>query len=152
TETVLENEDQLQRLFAAQRARPLRRVDISGRGRLALVEANSAWGLALSEDEIEYLTDHIQRLGRNPSDAELMRFAQINSGHCRHKIFNARWTIDGQAMPRSLFEMIRVSHARHPQGVLSAYADNAAVIAGPQAERLLRGADGSYRLVREPVH
>ncbi len=152
TETVVDDAERIQSLFTAQAARPLRRVDLIAGGREALVEANQAWGLALSDVEIDYLAECFQRLGRNPSDAELMMFAQINSEHCRHKIFNARWTIDGQPMPRSLFEMIRVSHERNPAGVLSAYADNAAVIAGAEAERLLRDSTGRYRLVREPAH
>ena len=87
-------------------------------------------GLALSADEIDYLLASFRQIGRDPTDAELMMFAQANSEHCRHKIFNARWIIDGRARQESLFEMIRHTHARNPQGVLSAYRDNAAVMEG----------------------
>ncbi|MFC4727722.1 phosphoribosylformylglycinamidine synthase [Coralloluteibacterium thermophilus] len=111
----------------------------------ALDEANARLGLALSEDEIAYLRERYAALGRAPSDAELMMFAQANSEHCRHKIFNASWTIDGAAQPRSLFAMIRNTHARAPQGTLTAYADNAAVIEGHTARRFRPGDDGVYR-------
>ena len=103
-----------------------------------LDEANRSLGLALSGDEIEYLRERYGALGREPSDAELMMFAQANSEHCRHKIFNASWTLDGQAQPRSLFAMIRNTHARSPQFTLSAYKDNAAVIEGFPAQRFRR--------------
>src|SRR6266853_2027153 len=99
-------------------------------GRKALEDANAAMGLALAPDEIDYLVESFAKLGRDPTDVELMMFAQANSEHCRHKIFNARWVIDGQAREESLFAMIRYTHARNPAGVLSAYRDNAAVIAG----------------------
>lgn len=157
TETLLDDESRLGSLFTDQAARPLRQVDVigSGRGpggRAALIEADREWGLALSDEEIDYLADSFRRLGRNPSDAELMMFAQINSEHCRHKIFNARWTIDGECMPQSLFEMIRVTHAKSPGGVLSAYKDNAAVIAGSVAERFLVDQARCYRPFAEPAH
>src|SRR5262249_55396855 len=98
--------------------------------RNVLDSANRELGLALSADEIEYLVTHFQRLGRQPTDVELMMFAQANSEHCRHKIFNAEWIIDGRKRDESLFAMIRYTHARNPAGVLSAYRDNAAVIEG----------------------
>jgi phosphoribosylformylglycinamidine synthase len=108
--------------------------------------------LALTEDEVVYLADAYRSLQRDPTDAELMMFAQANSEHCRHKIFNARWTIDGAAQPASLFGMIRNTHALHPGGVLSAYKDNAAVIAGSTATRVFPDATGHYRAVAEPAH
>src|ERR1019366_6859878 len=104
-----------------------------GAGCAALIEANRRLGLALSEGEIDYLFDTFIRLGRDPSDVELMMFAQANSEHCRHKIFNAQFVIDGVAREKSLFAMIRNTHVRAPAGVLSAYRDNAAVIVGSAA-------------------
>jgi len=123
-----------------------------GGGKGALSDANDSLGLALSDDEIDYLFDKFNGLDRNPTDAELMMFAQANSEHCRHKIFNASWTIDGQAQERSLFGMIRHTHDVSPTGVLSAYHDNAAVIAGYDAQRWLPGSDAQYRLYQEPAH
>lgn len=157
TETVLMLESDTQQVFVAPEARALRQVDIESGGRSALVNANRDWGLALSEDEIDYLIEAYQGLGRNPSDAELMMFAQINSEHCRHKIFNASWTIDGQDQPHSLFEMIRMTHAASPDGVLSAYKDNASVIEGAATEanpgmRFMPDASGVYKPVDEAVH
>ncbi len=107
-----------------------------GQGRSALDRANVELGLALSDDEIDYLANAYRELGRDPTDVELMMFAQANSEHCRHKIFNASWTIDGEAAPHSLFDMIRNTH-RHINGagILSAYSDNAAVIEGYRTER-----------------
>jgi len=138
--------------FRAGTAAPLRRIALTGDGRAALRAANRSLGLALSADEIDYLLEAFLRLGRDPSDAELMMFAQANSEHCRHKIFNADWTVDGQAADDSLFDMIRRSHAASPEGVLSAYHDNAAVIRGEPAKRLLIGVDGRYRTFDEPAH
>jgi phosphoribosylformylglycinamidine synthase len=130
TETVLDSLDDAQQLFRHVAPRPLERVP-----RGALREANLRLGLALSEDEIDYLAAAFDSLGRDPTDAELTMFAQANSEHCRHKIFNADWIIDGRKQDRSLFAMIRHTHAASPQGTISAYADNAAVIEGRQAER-----------------
>ncbi|MDR3419597.1 MAG: phosphoribosylformylglycinamidine synthase [Nevskia sp.] len=152
TESVVESAGDLPGVFAHQPARPLRSVDLLRGGKAALEAANRDWGLALSAGEIDYLVEHFRGAGRNPTDAELMMFAQINSEHCRHKIFNGRFTIDGEAQARSLFEMIKLSHAAAPQGVLSAYKDNAAVVAGPTAARLFAGPDRRYALHREPVH
>ncbi len=117
-------------LFQTQDPRPLKEIDTINRGRAALVQANTVLGLALSPDEIDYLNTAYDEMGRNPVDVELMMFAQANSEHCRHKIFNASWSIDGVEQDMSLFEMIRNTHARHGDGVLSAYHDNSAVIEG----------------------
>ena len=120
-------------------------VPLQDQGRDALVAANTGLGLALSDQEIDYLMACYEELGRDPTDAELMMFAQANSEHCRHKIFNARWTIDGEDHEHTLFGMIRETHAASPDGVLSAYHDNSAVIAGPAGERFLADpASGRY--------
>ena len=134
TEAVLGSPDEAQALFARETARPLRRISLAA-GREALLRADAELGLALSADEIDYLLAAYGELGRDPTDVELMMFAQANSEHCRHKIFNADWIIDGERQPKSLFAMIRNTHARAPQGVLSAYRDNAAVIEGSLGER-----------------
>ena len=134
TEAVLPSSAAAARLFSTAPPAPLLRVDLSG-GRAALVAANQSLGLALAEDEIDYLLTTFKRLGRAPTDVELMMFAQANSEHCRHKIFNADFVIDGVAQPKSLFAMIRNTHAQAPAGVLSAYRDNAAVLAGPMGTR-----------------
>ena len=122
-------------LFAELPGRPMQTVPVLSGGRAALSAANVAMGLALSDDEIDYLLAAFQAAGRDPTDVELMMFAQANSEHCRHKIFNADWTMDGQAQARSLFGMIRETHAAHPQGTVVAYADNAAVLEGGPARR-----------------
>jgi phosphoribosylformylglycinamidine synthase len=151
-ESVLTREADLQHVFDRQPRRDLRTVDVLGGGADALVAANRDWGLALSDDEITYLAKHYANAGRNPTDAELMMFAQVNSEHCRHKIFNAEFTVDGETQPHSLFGMIRMTHAATPDGVLSAYKDNAAVIAGHQGMRWFADADQVWRRHDEPVH
>lgn len=133
-EAVLTDPEEARALFKQQPAGILREVDIIGGGRAALAEANSAMGFALADDEIDYLVDQYTDLGRNPTDVELMMFAQANSEHCRHKIFRADWIIDGEPKSRSLFDMIRNTYQRRPEGVLSAYSDNAAVAQGPEVD------------------
>ncbi len=136
----------LEALFLHAEPGPLGHVDVLGGGEQALRAADAALGLALSDDEIDYLIASFIALGRNPTDVELMMFAQANSEHCRHKIFNADWTIDGERRERSLFGMIRHTLDRSPADVLSAYHDNAAVIAGHEAARLFPDPrDGVYR-------
>ena len=153
TEAVLGPEDDPVVLFAQAEPAPLATVNVLGSGREALVVANRKLGLALSEDEIDYLLDSFTRLERNPTDVELMMFAQANSEHCRHKIFNADWIIDGAQQDRSLFAMIRNTHDRHPYNVLSAYRDNAAVMTGFPAGRFFPDpSDGQYRYHPEAVH
>jgi phosphoribosylformylglycinamidine synthase len=152
TESVLGDEREAVRLFHHIEPQPLATVDILHGGREALERANAEWGLALSPDEIDYLLDNFRRAGRNPTDVELMMFAQANSEHCRHKIFNAAWVIDGQPQDETLFGMIRHTHVVRPEGTLSAYADNAAVIAGREIARFYPGADGVYRFRDEPTH
>lgn len=143
----------LEGLFSHQSPKPYQTVDIMSEGKLALVKANKEMGLALSEDEIDYLVTSFQNLDRNPVDAELMMFAQANSEHCRHKIFNADWTIDGEDKPKSLFGMIRNTYQLNPEGVLSAYSDNAAVVEGLPASRFFPNpASKTYQAVDESVH
>jgi phosphoribosylformylglycinamidine synthase len=137
TQSVFEDLEPAWALFSHSPPRPLVRVPLLEEGAAALEAANRDLGLALSGDEIEYLGDAFAAMGRNPTDAELMMFAQANSEHCRHKIFNADWTVDGVSSEHSLFGMIRNTHACSPQGVLSAYHDNSAVIAGPAGKRFI---------------
>jgi phosphoribosylformylglycinamidine synthase len=151
TETVLLDRAEAARLFEHESTRPLRTISLAA-GRGALVEANTELGLALSDDEIDYLVKNFAALERDPTDVELMMFAQANSEHCRHKIFNADWIIDGQVQPKSLFAMIRNTHAQHPQGVLSAYRDNAAVIEGPLGRRYFPNPENDvYGAIEEPI-
>ncbi|MCM2356038.1 MAG: AIR synthase-related protein, partial [Arenimonas sp.] len=130
TQSLLASREDAAALFVAQAPGPLERIPLAG-----LEEANGRLGLALSDDEIDYLRQRYAELGREPSDAELMMFAQANSEHCRHKIFNADWIIDGEEQPLSLFRMIKNTHARSPQLTLSAYKDNAAVVEGHPGAR-----------------
>ncbi len=140
-------------LFKRAEPEPLKSVDLLEGGKQALIEANRSWGLALAEDEINYLYDSFMQLGRNPNDIELMMFAQANSEHCRHKIFNASWSIDNQARDNSLFGMIRHTYKTSPAGVLSAYADNAAVMEGFNSERFFPQPEGGeYGFSAEPIH
>ncbi|WP_105167128.1 phosphoribosylformylglycinamidine synthase [Pseudoalteromonas sp. T1lg23B] len=138
-------------LFKVDEPRPMSSVDILGGGREALVNANIEQGFALAEDEIDYLVENFQKLGRNPNDIELFMFAQANSEHCRHKIFNADWTIDGQQQPKSLFKMIKNTYETHPENVLSAYKDNAAVMKGSKAGRFFPNQDGEYAYHQEDI-
>jgi phosphoribosylformylglycinamidine synthase len=153
-EIVVESETDLeQKLFADHHPEVLQTVAIIEQGYQALVEANSDLGLALSEDEMEYLSTSFQDLGRNPTDVELMMFAQANSEHCRHKIFNADWVIDGETQAMTLFNMIRNTTEKNPQHVLSAYSDNASVIEGFETSVLLRQTeDHQYTYVEEAAH
>ncbi|MCO1334369.1 phosphoribosylformylglycinamidine synthase [Microbulbifer sp. OS29] len=152
-ETVFTDFDQAGELFIEEGPRPLRAVDILEGGREALEDANITLGLALAEDEIDYLLTSFQELERNPTDVELMMFAQANSEHCRHKIFNATWTIDGEEMPHSLFGMIKNTYQKGGENVLSAYADNAAVVAGSVAGRFYPDPDSKeYGFSSEAIH
>ncbi len=153
TESVVYDTADAGILFEHHQPQPLATVDVIGAGRDALVAADSELGLALSADEVDYLLEHFVATGRNPTDAELMMFAQANSEHCRHKIFNADWIVDGETGDRTLFQMIRNTHAHAPDGVLSAYRDNAAVIEGWPGHRFLPAqADGRYGYVEEDIH
>ncbi len=148
----LDTVDPVGLFHAAAAPRPLRAVILGEDGHAALARANAAWGLALSSAEINYLVAAFGELGRDPTDVELMMFAQANSEHCRHKIFNSQFVVDGVHMPMSLFEMIRATYAANSAGVLSAYRDNAAVIEGPRAVRFFPDpATQRYAGVEEPV-
>ena len=135
TESVFNHIDDAAALFTETEPKPLNSIDILGEGKSALVKANSEFGFALSDEEIDYLTDAFIKLGRNPHDIELMMFAQANSEHCRHKIFGSEWTIDGEVQPLSLFQMIKNTYKESPTDVLSAYKDNASVIVGFDTQR-----------------
>ena len=153
TQAVLPDHASASVLFERADPRPLQTVDILGRGIEALVQANKTMGLALAADEIDYLYESFNHLNRNPNDIELMMFAQANSEHCRHKIFNASWTVDGVEQTHSLFGMIRNTHAVSPDNVLSAYKDNAAVMTGSVAGRFFPDpASKQYGYHEEPIH
>ncbi len=153
TETVLHSLEAAECLFRDAEPRPLTTVPVIAEGHSALELANTELGLALAEDEIDYLVDNFTRLQRDPTDVELMMFAQANSEHCRHKIFNASWDIDGEAQEKSLFAMIRNTWEMHSDGVLSAYKDNAAVITGSRAGRFFPDPDScEYGFHEEDVH
>ncbi|SFR49717.1 phosphoribosylformylglycinamidine synthase [Thiomicrospira sp. ALE5] len=153
TSQIWTNEADLNSLFQQGQARNVNYVDVLNGGRKALVNANQSLGLALSDDEIDYLVTNFNQLQRNPTDAELMMFAQANSEHCRHKIFNADWVIDGQSKDQTLFGMIRNTYRHHSEGVLSAYSDNAAVLAGADATRFFPDPQtAAYGYSSEPTH
>jgi phosphoribosylformylglycinamidine synthase len=154
TETVLASTDQALSLFQELDAKPLAFVDVLNGGKSALSEANVSLGLAMSEDEIDYLVDAFSRLNRNPTDVELMMFAQANSEHCRHKIFNADWTIDGVKQDKSLFGMIKNTHQLHPEGTVVAYSDNCSVIEGAEVTRFYQRSDKNnvYEASKELTH
>ncbi len=137
TESVVPDLAGAAALFTELPAAPMEFVDVLGGGRAALEAANAQWGLALADDEIDYLVNAFKGLARNPTDVELMMFAQANSEHCRHKIFNAQFTIDGEAQDKSLFAMIRNTHQLAPQHTVVAYSDNASVMEGSQVERFI---------------
>ena len=153
TETLFTSTEQAEQLFESLSPQPLQTVPLQARGKGALVAANSTLGLALSDDEIDYLVDNYANLQRDPTDVELMMFAQANSEHCRHKIFRADWRIDGAPQAERLFDMIRSTTDASPRGVLSAYTDNAAVIEGSQGLRLMPSpTDRAYAWHDEPIH
>ena len=140
TESVMFERAAAHGLFTELAPAPMEHVDVLAGGRAALEQANTRFGLALADDEIDYLVDAFKGLGRNPSDVELMMFAQANSEHCRHKIFNASFTIDGVPQERSMFGMIRHTHQVSPQHTVVAYSDNASVMEGVDGRALRRPA------------
>jgi phosphoribosylformylglycinamidine synthase len=153
TEAVMENTEQAKILFQTSEAVPLQTIDLLASGKEALEQANIEMGLALSAPEIDYLLSSFKELGRNPTDVELMMFAQANSEHCRHKIFNSAWTIDGEHKDDSLFDMIRQTHKKNPGKVLSAYSDNSAVTTGYSASRFFPDPEThQYHVCEEDVH
>ena len=154
TESVLTDIDAAAQLFHHIQSETFSSVDVLGGGKEALVKANTEMGLALSADEIDYLVENYQALQRNPSDVELMMFAQANSEHCRHKIFNADFILNGEKQPKSLFGMIRDTHNAHPEGTVVAYKDNSSVIEGAKIERFYPNAaeNQGYRFHEEDTH
>ncbi len=152
TETVLRSADEAVRLFDELEGKALEAIDVLGQGREALVRANTELGLAMSEDEVDYLFDAFTKAERNPTDVELMMFAQANSEHCRHKIFNADWVIDGVKQDKSLFQMIKNTHQLQPKGTIVAYSDNSSIMEGATVTRFFPRAGGEYAPSSELVH
>ena len=153
TESLVGDPSRLEQVFAPQASAPLEYVDVINGGLGALETANEREGFALSQQECEYLTDAFVEMNRNPTDAELMMFAQVNSEHCRHKIFNAQWTLDDVGQDASLFQMVRTTHARNGEKTLSAYSDNAAVLRGyPASWFLPLATGGEYGQIAESLH
>jgi phosphoribosylformylglycinamidine synthase len=153
TETVLRNADDAAQLFTELEGKPLESVDVLGLGKAALVAANAELGLAMSIDEIDYLHEAFTKAQRNPTDVELMMFAQANSEHCRHKIFNADWVIDGVKQDKSLFQMIKNTHQLQPKGTVVAYSDNSSIMEGASVTRFYpRGAGQEYAASQELTH
>jgi len=147
TESVFAQIEDAQALFNETAPKPLNSIDILGQGKEALVKANNEFGFALSDEEIDYLTQAFTNMGRNPNDIELMMFAQANSEHCRHKIFGSEWSVDGEKQPLSLFQMIKNTYKESPTDVLSAYKDNASVIVGYDTQRFYPKQDESGHYV-----
>ncbi|NND82476.1 MAG: phosphoribosylformylglycinamidine synthase [Gammaproteobacteria bacterium] len=153
TESVVFDLQEAERLFRNEPAQPLYEVPLLAQGKAALQAADVELGLALSDDEIDYLVEQYQSLGKNPTDVELMMFAQVNSEHCRHKIFNADWIVDGEPQPHSLFRMIRKTHMLNPAGTLVAYSDNSSVLAGSPGGRFFPQPDSKeYAAHQEDIH
>ena len=153
TEAVFSSMGGAELLFTQSEPAPFRTVNILEGGKDALACANNDWGLALADDEIDYLVENFKSLGRNPTDVELMMFAQANSEHCRHKIFNADWVIDGKQADKSLFKMIKNTNELSGQDVLSAYKDNASVIKGHKAGRFFpKAGTNKYAYHQEDIH
>lgn len=156
TETVFADLNDAEKLYHTDAPAPLSTVDILQGGKAALVKANATLGLALSPDEVDYLLENFTRIGRNPTDVELMMFAQANSEHCRHKIFNADWVIDGVAQAQSLFGMIRNTHKLNPGSTVVAYSDNSSIVAGQPAgavtKRFYPTDNGAYHYTEEEMH
>ncbi|MFB3100008.1 MAG: phosphoribosylformylglycinamidine synthase [Gammaproteobacteria bacterium] len=153
TEIVMDDIKEADILFQTSDPEPLKTIELLSQGKAGLVQANIEMGLALSEAEIDYLFGHFTNMGRNPTDVELMMFAQANSEHCRHKIFNSEWTIDGENKNNTLFAMIRQTHEKNPGRVLSAYSDNSAVTRGYSASRFFPDPEShQYQVSQEDVH
>ena len=155
TEAVFGNIEDAAKLYHQATPAPLSSVDILAGGKAALNQANMDLGLALSPDEVDYLLENFTRINRNPTDVELMMFAQANSEHCRHKIFNADWVVDGVEQAQSLFGMIRNTHKLNPGSTVVAYSDNASIVAGSAGQKTKRfypQAGGAYGFIEEEMH
>ena len=152
TQSLLLNPNELITVMQQNEPQQDKPIPVLAEGISALLQANQQLGLALSADELDYLVTSFQQLQRDPTATELMMFAQANSEHCRHKVFNASWTLDGETKTDSLFAMIKATHLASPEGVLSAYKDNAAVLNGSQAEYFYPDAEHHYQFNKEPIH
>ncbi len=153
TESVVTELEQAEQLFTDELPKPLFEVQLLSEGKGALEQANQSLGLALSDDEIDYLVEQYQQLDKNPTDVELMMFAQVNSEHCRHKIFNADWIVDGESKEHSLFRMIRETHMQNDKGTIVAYSDNSSVLAGSKESRFFPNHETKeYQSVDEDIH
>ena len=152
TETVVTRLQDAEKLYHHADPKPLSTIDILQGGKAALEAANNDMGLALSPDEVDYLLENYNKMGRNPTDVELMMFAQANSEHCRHKIFNADWVIDGVQQDISLFGMIRNTHKLNPGSTVVAYSDNSSIVAGQKTKRFYPSQSGAYRFVEDDMH
>ncbi len=152
TETVLSKMEDAENLYHHAAPKPLSTIDILQGGKAALDQANNAMGLALSPDEVDYLLENFTKINRNPTDVELMMFAQANSEHCRHKIFNADWVIDGMAQDISLFGMIRNTHKLNPGNTVVAYSDNSSIVAGQKTKRFYPQNNGEYGFAEQDMH
>ncbi len=151
-ESVLNNFSETRQMFAHADPKPMQIIPLLAKGRAALESANQSLGLALADDEIDYLEERYRELQRDPTDVELTMFAQANSEHCRHKIFNAQWVIDGEAQEKSLFTMIRDTHKAHPQGTIIAYSDNSAIMSGREAARFYPNGQHQYQVHQGLTH
>ncbi len=151
TQSIVRDEQDLEKVFLQGEPEPLTTIPLLTQSRKALVDANQTLGLALAEDEIDYLLNTYQTLQRDPTDIELMMFAQANSEHCRHKIFNGEWIIDGQKQEKSLFSMIKNTKEKNPDNILSAYHDNASVIKGSFSARFFAQPNHHYQFVNEDI-
>ena len=152
TEMVFSNLDDAQKLYHSAEPTPMSTVNILQGGKGALNKANSEMGLALSPDEVDYLVENFSKIGRNPTDVELMMFAQANSEHCRHKIFNADWVIDGVAQDNSLFGMIRNTHKLNPGNTVVAYSDNSSIVQGQKTKRFYPRNNSEYQFIEDKMH
>jgi len=152
TETVVRQLADAEKLYHHADPKPLNSIDLLQGGKAALEAANNEMGLALSPDEVDYLLENYLKMGRNPTDVELMMFAQANSEHCRHKIFNADWVIDGVQQEISLFGMIRNTHKLNPGNTVVAYSDNSSIVKGQKTKRFYPSSTGEYQFVEDDMH
>ena len=152
TQSIYKKQEDFQDLFVSDEPRSLNNIDILQNGKEALINANASYGFAMSDEEINYLYSFYSGTKRNPTDAELMMFAQANSEHCRHKIFNAKWAIDGTKKNNSLFDLIKETSKASPDGIVSAYKDNAAIIEGIEAERLHLDDNNKYQFKKDKIN
>ena len=152
TQSIYLNSDECINFLNVDPQRSISVIDILKGGIKTLKDANKTFGFAMSSEEIEYLNDFYSKAARNPTDAELMMFAQANSEHCRHKIFNAKWTVNGAAKNNSLFDLIKETSKQSPNGIISAYKDNAAITEGESVQRLNLDADNNYAFVEDKLN